>query len=315
LKQDTKGLLSKLTDNYRQFEWLALLRLLKKLKLKSLRLFCKSSPSLAFPAREIAGLKLQAQKPNIELEVTANFLGLQGAATPLPLHFSECILQDDPEDSRINEFFDFFNHHAYLALSAIDQKYSYLTQSKPDYKDPLSQYLQALAGLPRVDHRTQKSLRYQLLPLLKFCVGGQLSKQGLCLFLKQRFQVRQVALQERVMQMIAIPAAQQNRLGYTQNLLGSSLMLGAKLYQSSLHFELHLHLKAVHDFLPESENFKALAALMAYTLPRPLAVSLVLHADTIDLPLLSKKSTMRLGYTSILNQVPAHVYCLKLALI
>jgi type VI secretion system protein ImpH len=303
-------ILTPLKKNYRHFEWLACLRALKKIKLSGYQYFFKSAPNLAFPGREIADFKVEEQS----ISITANFLGLQGAATPLPLHFTELIVQDDPEDSALNDFFNFFNQRFYEALLAIDSKYHYLPQVKSDYTDPLSKNLQALAGLPKPMTHKRQELYWQLLPGLRYWIGGQPSKQGLCLFLQRLFQVSRVALQERVKKEIFIPQESQNILG-VRGILGDSIILGRRVYQASTHLELHIYLLRVDIFLPGSTNFLLLQKLLRFVLRAPLWVTLVLHAKEACLPVLNTKSAVQLGYTSVLLKAPKYKYCVDFGLI
>lgn len=302
--------LKSLQKNFRYFEWLALMRLLKKLKLTDVRYFFKSRPSMGFQTREVADFLIQ----DSNLEITANFMGLQGASTPMPLHFTELIVQDDPDDSTLNELLNFFNHRFYEALFAIDTKYHYVAQALPEYNDPLSQNLQALAGLPMIPSPSKKALQYQLLPALQYMMGGRVSRQGLCLFLQRTFPIQKAALKERVKKALAIPVQEQGVLG-VQGVLGESLMLGAYAYQSSLHFELHLYVEQVASFLPGSAYFLQLKDIVNYMLKAPLFVTLVLHATRVNLPVLGFGSGFQLGYTSVLVRDGQHAYCVHMDLL
>lgn len=293
---------------YQHFEWLALVRLFKKLGPKNINYFFKSSPSLGFPGREIAHFKVKDQ----DVIITANFLGLQGASSPLPLHFTEIIVQDDPDDSSFNELLNFFNQRFYEALIRIDQKYHYLVQLKPQYRDALTQNLQALAGLPSTHDKKRQELYYRLLPGLRYLAGGQLSKQGLCLFLQKLFGVERVSLKERVLREIFVPKGELNSLG-SKSVLGTNIILGRRVYQRSVHLELHIELDAVERFLPESIHFKLLQELLAFVLRAPLWVRLVLHAKVIKLPILA--SPLRLGYNMMLTQVHDSPHRVSLALL
>lgn len=286
------------------------MRLFKKLKLSHLTYFFKSSPNLAFPGREIAKLEV---KDN-QVSMTANFLGLQGAATPLPLHFTEIIVQDDPDDSPLNELLNFFNQRFYEALIRIDEKYHYVAQVQAKYEDTLTRNLQALCGLPEAFRQNRQELYYQLLPGLRYLMGGGLSKQGLCLFLQRLYQVPRVSIRERVKKEIFIPKKVQNALG-VYSILAETLILGKRVYQGSTHFELHVYVERVDDFLPGSRNFVLLKEILNFVLKAPLWVTLVLHATEISLPILSQQAHLQLGFTSVLTSLKNYQYQVALNLL
>lgn len=303
--------LQTLKKHYKNFDWLACTRLLKKLKLKNYQTIFKSSASLSFAGREIADLKITQNT----ISITANFLGLQGAATPLPLHFTEAILQDDPDDSVLNDLLNFFNQRNYEALIAIDTKYHYLAQGISKYQDPLSINMQRLCGWQPIHHEMQASLFYYLFPGLRYFIGRQQSKQGICLLLQQLFNLPKVSIRERVQCEIFIPKASQNQLGLNNSHLGGSLMLGQRVYQASQHFELHLEVTSVDEFLPSGKYFLLLKDLLKFILKTPLLVTLVLHAKAVKLPFVAKDGLMQLGFTSVLVTEPRHAYTLNLPLI
>jgi type VI secretion system protein ImpH len=289
---------------YADFEWLALMRLLKKLAFTTDHYIFKSAVSMAFPACELADFAVDAQY----VYITANFLGLQGVATPLPLYFSEAVV-DAVDTLTLNAFFDFFNHHFYQALLAIDQKYHYSAQVNPGYQDVLTQNLWALTGLPSVeDHLYQ-----QLLPGLCYFVGGRVSKQGLCWFLQKLYQDARVCLKERVKKKVFIPPEQQSVLG-VNSILKRTVILGAYVVQANGHFELHIDVKAIRNFLPGTKNFILLQNILEVVINVPVAITLVLHTQQISLPQLRRPANLALGYDTALVADADYSYELKFAL-
>lgn len=295
-------------QHYHNFEWCALVRLLRKLP--NVSLYFRSSHSLGFAAREIERVDSISDH---EVLLSANFLGLQGAATPLPLHFAEFIVQDDPDESNLNDFFNFFNQQFYCALMHVDAKYSYLEQRQPCFQDFLSQGLLNLAGV--VPHERSQLLSAKLFLGLRYFVGGAVSKQGLCGYLQQIFGFNKVQLRECVAKEIAIPAAAQTALVKQNTALGLTSVLGARMLSRALHMELHVFVERVEILLPETSAFLSLRELLQYLLPAPLWVTLVVHARQVPLLVLNAYDSLRLGYDSVLNSTSQYEYFVRLSIV
>jgi len=80
-------------------------------------------PSLSFPTSDVSSVKkVQKGDPNNTLgpkrtvyDITCTFLGLTGAASPMPSYFIEEVLHEDPDYPAQREFLDIF-HHRILSL-------------------------------------------------------------------------------------------------------------------------------------------------------------------------------------------------------
>jgi type VI secretion system protein ImpH len=73
--------------------------------------------SLAFSPGDIAAARLEPnpEAPGAILQVVTSFLGVTGAAAPLPDYLAEEATGDDPEAERVRGFLDLF-HHRWLSL-------------------------------------------------------------------------------------------------------------------------------------------------------------------------------------------------------
>ena len=223
----SKGLLS--------VSWQAFARLIPQLEQAGLYFFYRSDPRLAFPAREIQSLTIKKN----QVELSLNFMGLQGVSTPLPIHYTELIIQNDPDDSNLNEFYNFFNQQFFRHLLAIQQKYAYLPQLQSNYQDPLSLSIFSFAGLhPSFFELEQDYLN--MLPFASVLLGSQLSQSAWCQLIQQYFNCEQVWLKQRIPTKIKIPDKAQNRLGTTIH-LGQNGSLGEYVTQAKNHAEVHLH--------------------------------------------------------------------------
>ena len=71
----------------------------------------RHDPAMAFAAGDVRAMEFDGDKA----EITTTFLGLTGAASPLPLFMAEEVLQEDDEHPLRRAFLDLF-HHRFISL-------------------------------------------------------------------------------------------------------------------------------------------------------------------------------------------------------
>lgn len=259
--------------------WKALGRVFASLK-KGTPIFFKSNPALRFAPREIENIQLTKIQGEQVLDITLNFMGLQGASTPLPIHYTERVLQDDPDDSNLNELYNFFNQRFYELLVLIGEKYTELPSS----------YLMAYAGL-----LPQDELYF---PYLHLMLGNQMSKDSLCRILKAHFDVEAVWFRELAPVKLKIPDEHLSILGQ-QNRLGGNMSLGSYLTQGRGHVELHMHLNTVDGFLPDQPAFSLLQEMLQFLSRENLRITPVFHVKEPEPFILGARG--QLGWTSLIG--------------
>jgi type VI secretion system protein ImpH len=278
------------------FSWQALARLIPSLERAGMHFFYRVDPRLAFPGREVQTLEIKKNQVSLSL----NFMGLQGASTPLPVHYSELIVQDDPNDSRLNEFYNFFNQQWFRHLLAIQLKYAYLPQLQSHAQDQLTLYLLSFAGL-RPNFFNEEADYLGLLRFMPMLLGRQLSQTAWCQLIQEYFGCQKVWVKQWVPQRIKIPLASQNSLG--KNIaLGVQSSLGEYVTQMKVHAELHLCLLVLNGFLPHQYAFKALKRLLRWVTPNPIDFTVVLHVEEGGGLHLNRQSGLYLGWNTLLSQ-------------
>lgn len=290
--------------------WARLSQFLIGRQKKQVLFFYHANPALCFAPREIEKLEITETEHQLHVTLTLNFLGLQGASTPLPIHYSEKITQDDPDDSRLNEFYNFFNHQNYVKLLEIEQKYAYLPQLTPTVSDPHTHRISAFAGLLNVSHQDRALVRF-----LSSLTGTNHAKSTWCIMIAALFGCQKAWVVERVPIRIAIPVESQSRLGSLQAVLGQTLCIGSYISQSKNHMELHLAVKKLEDFLPYQQLFEELQAGVEKTLAQNMLVSVIFHAEQARTAVLNKLNPVALGWSTMLGLEPVQAYSVKLKLI
>ncbi len=293
-----------------RYPWRALMRILQAVNTQEdLQVFYRGNPHLSFAPREIDAIQVKETKAGTDLDITLNFLGLQGASTPLPIHFSEAIIQDDPDDSSLNEFYNFFNQRIFMMLYAIEQKYAYLPQVSQEANDPLTNKLGRFAGFLNDDTGEK-----QLLPYLPGMLGKNLEKGSWCRMVAGFIGAEKAWVEERVATRIKIPEDCLGRLG-TNSALGQTLSLGAYITQAKNHLELHLIIEHLNDFLPHQPLFQVLQELVRKTMRENMFITVVFHAKKAATAVFNHNKPMGLGWSSMLGRDPIQSYSVKLGLI
>lgn len=295
-----------------RYSWRAFTRMMRAVQLKEgkrFTFFYRSNPNLSFAPREINDLRFTEKKEGVEVDVSLNFMGLQGASTPLPIHFTETIIQDDPDDSNLNEFYNFFNQRIYSKLLGIEEKYAYLPQISGDGSDALTKKMASFAGFLGKNPNEKA-----LLPFLNGMLGTNLAKGNWCRMIAGFIGAKQAWLKERVPTRIAIPSDHLGRLG-TNTSLGETLSLGAYITQAKNHLELHLAIEYLEAFLPDRPLFATIQKLVRETMPDNMFVSIVFHAKKAKTASLSHKTPIGLGWSSMLGREQTESYAVKLCLI
>ncbi|MCX7122195.1 MAG: type VI secretion system baseplate subunit TssG [Gammaproteobacteria bacterium] len=270
--------------------------MIPQLEQAGLRFSYRIDPQLAFPTREIQSLIFQKKQIHLSL----NFMGLQGASTPLPIHYSELIIQDDPDESNLNTLYNFFNQQFFGQLLAIQQKYAYLPQLQVHHEDELTLKLLSFSGIhPMLFAHQEDYLR--LLPFAPLLLGKQLSQSAWCHLIQQYFCCEKVWLKQWVPIKIKIPEGAQNRLGVNVS-LGEQGSLGEYVKQAKNHAEIHLLIPKLEGFLPDQPCYQALKRLLGWITPTPTQFRIVLHIHQGNPLNFDKKLGLYLGWKSLLTK-------------
>jgi type VI secretion system protein ImpH len=105
----------------------------------------RSLPSLTFPASELYSLE---RRPDGQMEMTVQFMGICAAISVMPLPYTELLLQRTRENDRaMVDFFDIFNHRLISFFYRGWAKYRFFVGYENTQKDSLTPHLLDLLGL------------------------------------------------------------------------------------------------------------------------------------------------------------------------
>ncbi len=205
--------------------------------------FCHD-PSLAFRAAEVSEIR-ERELPSADglgtrrvLEITTAFLGLTGAASPLPPYFSEEVAQEDPEAPLRRGFLDLFHHRLlslfYRARLRSDFPHSY----RSDQSDAWSVRLLSLLGVDAPQALPVPPWRLlRWAPLLaERAVTAAALEAALEDVLSEDLDGGHVSIEQFVGSWVGIDPEELNHLGRASSTLGRDLVLGRRVFDRAGKF-------------------------------------------------------------------------------
>jgi type VI secretion system protein ImpH len=267
----------------------------------------RSALHLAFSTSDIESIR-EVPRPDggRRHEITANFMGLYGTVSPLPIYYSEDLLFQE-EGSLQREFLDLFHHRLLSLFYRAWEKYRYAVQFTGDSSDFYSRRLLTVLGLDP-EGRTGETP----VPLLRFLgLAGLLtqvphSASSLRAMLGDYFGGIPVEVESCVGRTLPIPDDQRNRLGAENSILGRDLCLGTRVLDRSCTFRVELGPMDLEDFLsflPPGSRTPQLRRLVDHVNGDGLdyEVELSIRREAIP-PLQLSSRTAMLGWSSWLGQ-------------
>jgi type VI secretion system protein ImpH len=280
------------------------------------RIRFSTNPSLGFPASEVESIEWSGPEGRERATVTVNFMGLQGQASPLPLHYAQELLWDlhDAEGERLRAFLDLFNHRMLSLLYRTRQKYRHAQRFHPDGRDEITRRVLALVGLDDdVVRNTTGARLQQLLRGIGVLACRQRSASGLEDMLRAAFPgidvevvscvTRRMALPESQRLYLRAPRSTAPRRGDLLSGLGRDTCIGTSRLDSSAAFRIALGPMDYPEFLrflPGQPDFESLGYLTRLYVQEPLDFDVELRLRSSERPTLrlAPEDGMRLGQST-----------------
>ena len=238
-------------------------------------------------------------------------LSLAGAQGPLPLPFTEMVLERTAaRDYATADFLDIFNHRFLALLYRSRKKHNMGLNGLAPQASPLASCLDALsalglkAGVRAPDGDTGWLEHAGLLG------GAPRSMTGLLAMLSHRLDVRASGRQFNGGWRCLEPAdtLRLDSRGHTSR-LGRSGVLGRRVWDQSAGICITLHrlpMKRLEQLLKGGRDYALLSWMVRRYLPQDLDVDVVLTVQSAELPstVLGAQRSLRLGWTSWLVSHP-----------
>ena len=232
--------------------------------------------SLDFPGADIVEIeeRSQGRKADPLYLITAAFLGLYGASSPLPVFYTEDLLDEAREEGSVSrDFLDIINAPFYGLLFRSWIKYR-LDIQVAETQDPLTvERLFCLMGMGGEAIRSSVDddvARFRYIGLLS---QRPRSAQGLETLLRDALSAAHLKVVPGIPRLARIPGDQLCRLGDSGNRLGVSCYLGRKVKDRTGRFRIRvgpLSWEQSREWLPGQARFRKLGGLIRFYLDQPL---------------------------------------------
>ena len=260
------------------------------------RIRLRADTSLTFSASDISELAQVKYPDGVErTRVTSAFMGLYGAASPLPSYFAEQLAQSEYQGGPqpVRELLDVFHHRLLSLLYRVWTKYRLSTSYRKRGTDAFSRRMLCAVGVDGFRDERDKDgageslgrfLRLRYAPLL---ASRSRSARGLAVVLEDLFGHINVRIEQFVGHWTRIERSSRNKLGVMNHQLGESFTLGRHVYDGAGRFTVVLGPLGYDEylsFLPGGRRRPLLLSAIAAFTHGKQDVTLELHVNTAAAP-------------------------------
>lgn len=208
------------------------------------RIRFRHDPSMAFRPGEVSSVRLRelpadpgdfTARPRAVLEVVTTFLGLTGAASPLPPYLPEEVAQEDVDAPRRRDFLDIFHHRILSLFYRARARSDWPNGYRSDQTDAWSRRVLALLGIEEPERLPAPP--WQLLRWAPLLAEPSLTGAALEAILEdalgEDLRGACVEVEGFAGGWVDIAPDERNRLGDAASSLGRDLLLGRRIFDRS----------------------------------------------------------------------------------
>ncbi|MGB5918933.1 type VI secretion system baseplate subunit TssG [Arcobacter sp.] len=233
----------------------------------------KSNHSLSFQRSELSNIEFIETKEKIFVEITLNFLGIFGSASPLPVHYSELVLESFDSDRVLYDFLNLFNHNLQKFIYPIWEKHRYYVQYKKGLKDRFSKYILSFLGLyGHLENSSSLNLE-KLIPYMGILIMKHKSAGTLKSILRHYLSHNEIEIIQCIPANYNIPSFQYSSLGQKNISLGSDFLIGESILSKNIKFRILLENVTSEDLIKFSikgDKLTQISDLISFSLNEPL---------------------------------------------
>jgi len=264
----------------------------------SKRIRMRPELSLAFPETDITAIEPLSSPPGT-YRITAAFLGLYGASSPLPTFYTEDLLQEMSQDRSISrDFYDIFNSRIYSLYFNIWKYYHLFFNLAEETNHSVLERLYCLTGLGEEGLRKTVADPFKMLRYIGLATQFPRSAEGLRSMLADGLAEPALHITQCMERLAVIPTDQRLFLGSSGNILGENAYLGQVIADRAGNFRVHIGPvdKDTFDrYLPDQATFSQLDNLIRFYLDQPLTWDIEISLQTEGL------ATATLGNRTLLG--------------
>lgn len=250
------------------------------------RLRTRPALSLDFPPGDIVSVERDEADPergDARFRITAAFLGLYGASSPLPTFYTEDLFEEAREDaSATREFLDIVNSPLYPLLFMIWSKYRLGIKVVEERSPRDLERLFCLAGFGDVSVREGAGEAYGLIRYAGLFTQSPRSALGLERLLTDALDAPRLSVIPAVPRKARIPDDQLLRLGMAGKRLSANCFLGRHIRDRMGQFRIRIGPVDAGTFLewrPDGAAFDRLRTLVRVYMDQPLQWDLEVVLD------------------------------------
>jgi type VI secretion system protein ImpH len=230
--------------------------------------------SFAFPGTDIVSIE---ERPNVpgRFLITATFLGLYGASSPLPAFYTEDLLDEQSQEGSVSrDFLDIFNSRLYdLYFKTWGSRRLFFSLIEEKNQDVLER-LFSLIGLGGEKLREGVEAPYEKLRYAGLMTQMPRSAAGLQALIADVFDEPSVRVIQCVERIVEIPREQRFVLGMSVTTLGEDACIGSEIADLLGKFRITvgpIDTEKFNCYLPDKPAFAVLKDVIGFYLDQPLA--------------------------------------------
>lgn len=260
--------------------------------------------TLNFPGTDIVSVEESRAAGPLRFLVTATFLGLYGACSPLPTFYTEDLLAEAAEDMSVGrDFLDIINAPLYPLHFQCWSKYRLGIKVLEEGDFRVRERLFCLLGFGHEQIREQVDGADDLLRYIGLFTQRPRSALGLEALLSDALEMRRLKVIPCIQEKRAIPEDQRCRLGACANQVGGNVCLGRRIKDRMGKFRIRvgpLSGRSFHDLLPDATWFRKLAHLIRVYMDQPLEwdLEVVVPREEVRTTCLGGSTWSRLGWNT-----------------
>ncbi|MGE3673129.1 MAG: type VI secretion system baseplate subunit TssG [Polyangiaceae bacterium] len=222
------------------------------------------NPALVFPAGDIERITAPPEgAQNRRFELTANFLGLIGASSPLAFRFTEEVIDAEINDDNfsLTAFYDIFHHRLLSLYYRAWKKYRLSVGFRTDGADPFTRRALAFVGVDPGAATNEGLPSRLLLTLAPVLAMKTRSQRTLEVALRRLLPGVTVAVDPFVERLIRIPQPQRVKLGVMNTTLDSDFTIGERVVDRAGRFRVKVGPVDYDDFealMPGGDSYPLL---------------------------------------------------------
>jgi type VI secretion system protein ImpH len=260
----------------------------------------RANLALAHPSTEIDSIEEVPDSP-APYRVTANFLGLIGESSPLPVFYTEDVVNLPPDQqAQTRGFLDILNFPFYSLFFRIWMKYRPALKVIEENDRDYAGLLYCLSGLGLVTGDEETPETFELIRYAGLLTRSARSAAGLKTLLRDALEEPRIDIVPCVPAWKPIPEEQRCLLGRQANVLGEECHLGERVLDRAGKFRVRvgpLAAEEFNNFTPGEPRFDRLCRLTRIYLREPLdfEVEVVLAEGEARSASLGRDKWSRLG--------------------